>query len=511
MSQSKNRSRQSSRLVQEDPVVRTGSALYDDSVDTVRQSDESRVSPLYRLEEICGKLRVRIAEVESSETKYRQECARLQTDVQAQSDSVSALKDRCSHQESLVTEYQAENARLLSKLNAAAVRPPLVSQETSAVISTDSRSVDADMQCNRCSSLTQQVERYRHSASEAQDLGEQLSVVADERDRLKNDLKRLNQTNERVKIVLKENDRLKEALKKRFPSNFSQLVGDSSCLPNAAADRVRELELKLERSEEQSAREVEALRARHEQIRDDYERTIRSMRNTPTHAPLRAADHSVVPAVNDETMRENEVLKRRVKDLEARVESVKQFYQLKQRKQLPSLGDHVANPPVGEREVTLSEWTQILEECLRGRARADIESDLVDSDYRKAGLVDRHTFIRALGCAISQSSARTLVLTYSAKEDQVAYKSFLSDLAVRDGVSLRDIETENSTLRGHVNSLMQELEDRIEAAESGQLAETLEHATKELAKKDNELRMYKTELNRFIVGNRNMRRVSLGE
>jgi hypothetical protein len=125
--------------------------------------------------------------------------------------------------------------------------------------------------------------------------------------------------------------------------------------------------------------------------------------------------------------------------------------------------------------------------------------------------VDRHTFIRALGCAISQSSARTLVLTYSAKEDQVAYKSFLSDLAVRDGVSLRDIETENSTLRGHVNSLMQELEDRIEAAESGQLAETLEHATKELAKKDNELRMYKTELNRFIVGNRNMRRVSLGE
>ena len=485
-------------LVREDPIVRTGSALIDEPEPDLA---------VERLEEICGRLRARITEVEISEAMFREKCERLSETCSRLDQDVQGLSSTCSQQESLLTEYKAENARLLARVS----QPSAVSKEASAVVATDSQGVSADLQCGRCCSLSQQVERYRHSAAEAKALGAQLGSIADERDRLKNELKRLNQTSERVKIVLKENERLKEALKKRLPVHIPELDSDSTFFPRGSSDRIHELERRLERAEEQSAREVEALRARHEQIRDDYERTILSLRQAQLRQPLAA---NLAPVVSEETERENAVLRNRVKELEARVESVKQFYQLKQRRTTTGeqLEGPAAVPPVAERDVTLTDWVRILKDCALRRERSQLQSDLLHSDYRKSGFIDRQSFVRLLSGATSMDSAQTLLDIYSAGDDKVAYKTFLSDLATREGVVICDVEEENRALRGHVETLISELQERIETAESGQLEESLQHANTELMRKDDELRVYKAELNRvFRGGSRYMRRVSLGE
>jgi hypothetical protein len=94
-----------------------------------------------------------------------------------------------------------------------------------------------------------------------------------------------------------------------------------------------------------------------------------------------------------------------------------------------------------------------------------------------------------------------LIDVYAFGDDQVDYKAFLSDLATRHNVFSVDLETENRKLRGHVDALMRELKERIESIEGGSLMQSLENANEELSKRENELKLYKTELSRFLTRN----------
>ena len=483
----------------EDPIVRTGSALFEEERKESDQTDD-----LHRRDMIKN----------------------LQDHIDRLTHENCSLRSAAEKMKNVLADYQAENNRLLSRER--------VSFGVSAVKDTSSQLVEAAMECTTCSELRILVDRYKNSASEASRLGEELAKSLEDRDKLRNEVKRLksSQSQERIKLILKENDNLKEALKKRFPSNYTSLMSGPSQVDSelvAARDTVKELEIKLDRVDDQWRRRLETLRVNHETVKLEYEKTISSLlerkqvRYPPPPPP------SVSPDYSGGMQRENEVLKKRVRDLESRIESLKHFHHMKAKK-LPAVSPTrfvlqrfhaliaepareaqdmtIACPPSPDREISLNEWANLLRSVQTGHDRCELASDLSASDYRKSGLIDRNVFNRYLSY-LPTRSIQTLVEVYGFGDDQVDYKSFLSDLATRSNVFISDVDLENRTLRSHVQSLMTELKDRIESVETTRLVESLENAQQEIQKKDSELKMYKAELNRFL--SRNIRRVSLGE
>ena len=258
---------------------------------------------------------------------------------------------------------------------------------------------------------------------------------------------------------------------------------------------------KLTRVEDQWQRRLEALRAQHESVCEDYEKTILSL--TQGRARRKHREHDNGPAspppqveiMEDSVIKENQVIKLRVKELENRIESVKQYYTLKLRKlQLPvdppikktnrhrsirkysgfsipsttlqSDFTDTDRPPLPDTiDVSVSEWIDLLRACMQARNREDLATELIEADYRKHSLIEKRTFVRALGQNVNKHIAATLCDIYAFSEDQIDYKTFLSDLATRCGLYSVDLEVENSILRKHVNLLMNELKERIETVE----------------------------------------------
>ena len=480
------------------------------------------------------RLHTRVMELESELERNRVDqegVISIQDRVRTLTKENESLRSDNQNKNLLIGEYHDENDRLLSQLNASR---KYLSHGISAVKETSSQSVEATLGCNTCLDVLPQLERYKESANEASRLGEELSKSLEERDKLKNEVKRLksSQSKDRIKLVLKENDDLKEALRKRFPSNFTSLVSGSSGTDSELAierDRTRELQAKLERIDDQWKRRLDVLRVNHESIKTEYERTISNLLEKNRYRPPKTAPVLRTPVENASLSRDNEILRKRVADLEARIESLKHYHFLKSKKvpppvvgssqsiqrfreavlesNYPPIEMSASCPPLQEREISVTEWAGILRLVLAERDRSDIADELCLSDYRKSGLIERSAFVRSL-TNLPTWSIQSLVGIYGFGDDQVDYKSFLSDLATRQNVFASDIEHDNQTLRSHIESLMAELRNRIESVETFRLEESLETLNRELEKKDNELRIYKAELNRFLV--RNVKRVGPG-
>ena len=504
-------------------MVRTGSAVCsaatpDPECVTQRQSDWANVM---KLEEICAKLRNRVDELEVSDKRLREEIREKET-------ANTSLRQTINAHESTLIQMEDELHRVEKR------RLETVSCAVEANPTMHERSVDIVMNCVQCSSKDERIEtlqgqadRSLRSAKEAERLGEQVSALLGERDLLKSEIKRLkaSQNSERIKIVLKENDKLKAISR----ANESPLVNPS--------------DIKLRRVEEQWHRRLEALRAQHESVRDDYERTILSL--TASRKKLDSISVPCSPGIASSRPssprtchnRETEVLRGRVRDLENRIESVKQYYSLKLRKkqdkaierpnrncfrsvsryigalilsntpQSHQHSDYTDCPPLPEIDTPVSEWMDLLRACICARNRQDLANELIEADYRRVSLVDKRTFLRALGQNLDPTAAKTLAAIYYFGEDQVDYKTFLSDLATRCGIHSVDLEVENAALRDHVARLMGELQEKIEILENDGC---LEESKKELERKNHQLNIYKLELERVRTNSRRSATISIG-
>ena len=511
--------------------MRVGSALFDqlDLSDTfVNLHDPIRDMP-------DNALRARITELEgeakiANERMHEKdlEVESLHRNLREASAGNDMLRGLLSDANESVLRYQAETDRLLSRLNDLNNRSSAISLGIAAIPETYSQYTETGVDCGSCRDLRCQVERYQGSAKEAERLGGELTRTLEERDKLKNELRRLKggQSQERIKTILKENDNLKEALKKRFPSNFSSLLNVSR-VPESQSDKdtIRELETKIERIEDQWTRRLETLRVNSDNMRSEYEKTINSLLQKRKAVPPTIVGESCSPKHNVKTTelnQENQVLRKRVQDLESRIESIKNYYSLKQ-KRLPQISkmtkpmiqrigviqyspsslqyDSVDCPPLPQKDVTLNEWAAILRSIESPEQRVEIAHEMSQSDYRKNGLIDKSSFMRALDPVMPRESTCVLIDVYAFGDDQVDYKAFLSDLATRNNVFSVDVEAENRKLRGHVEALMRELQERIESVENGSILQSLENANEELVKRENELKMYKTELSRFLTRN----------
>ena len=487
---------------------------------------------------MCSKLRARVSELEGTFAAGTAVESNLRAELEHEADQVSNLREMVRKHEVLTAKLESENDHLTRRLREIELLKPAISPLQMSAASTHvapelhSQCVEAGFDCTECnqhmnavSALTEQVNRYRNSAKEAERLGEQLAKLNEEKDRLRMECKKLRK-------VIDPN------MRKKPPS-----LEDAT----DPTDKVKQLEAKLRRVDDQWGRRLEALRVQHEQLKTEYESTIRDLTSVDARRRMRIVDVSpsapsiVLPpptssATSCPDSRETEVLRARVKDLEDRVESVKQYYLMKLRAHVlappPKSGGAPRSvqkfsdlslpttspqdrgpicPPLPERIATMGGWLDMLATCTRTLDREELTKDLVESDYARTSLVDRHTFIRALGYDLDRHIIQSLTDIYAYGDEQVDYKTFLSDLATRCGVFSVDLEFENRKLRDHVQSLMTELNERIEAFEGGHLLDTLEQANKELMRKDGELKLYKSELNKFLVGNRQLRRVSIGE
>jgi hypothetical protein len=511
--------------------VRVGSALFDqlcvDDDCKERHYAQSSLSD----QTLCA----RITELQS-ETKLA--CERMQEkeleveslhrDLRDASARNEILRCLVSDSNESVLRYQTETDRLLSRLNDLTNRSSAISLGIAAIPETFSRCTETGLECGSCRDLRAQIERNQGSAKEAERLGAELTTTLEERDKLKSELRRLKggQSQERIKTILKENDHLKEALKKRFPPNFSSLLNVSN-VPESQSDKdtIRQLESKIERIEDQWTRRLDTLRANADDMRNEYEKTICSLaqKRQAVNPKLIVESHSPKQnMISIELNHETQVLRKRVQDLESRIESMKNYYLLKQ-KRAPTVSkmmrpivqrigviqysplnlsyDAVDCPPLPQKDVTLSEWVCLLRSIDPPEHRLEIADEMVQSDFRKNGLIDRSSFLRALAPVIPREPISVLIDVYAFGDDQVDYKAFLSDLATRHNVFSVDLETENRKLRGHVDALMRELKERIESIEGGSLMQSLENANEELSKRENELKLYKTELSRFLTRN----------
>ena len=94
---------------------------------------------------------------------------------------------------------------------------------------------------------------------------------------------------------------------------------------------MKQLEAKLLRVDEQWARRIESLKAQQEAIKDGYEETISGLQQC-RDVVVKTPTKPLITTTDDRYRRDNEVLKARVGELEQRVESVKEYYLLKLRK-----------------------------------------------------------------------------------------------------------------------------------------------------------------------------------
>jgi hypothetical protein len=501
----------------DDPIVRTGSALLSEQLDLSNETDPESFNPTIPPTDLS---RERIAELEKRLEAAQSGERRKDDQIEAQELRLSNLHVQMAEKDRLISEYERENAELLLRLHESRNnRIEGVSCGIGVAPETNSKSTETASACAACSELRSQLDRYRSSAEEATRLGEALSTLTDERDKLRADLKRAKPSDERIKLILKENDNLKEALRKRFPSNYTSLM---TC-KQPDDSHVQDLETKLEQVEAQWSRRLEALRVKSDHMKSEYEKTLSNLLNERklTIAPDTLSSQGVLK-------QENRVLSTRVKELESRVESLKNFHYMRHKRVLrPPLTvnqtgsmiinpnslhhrlDAIACPPLPEREVSLDEWVLLLRRIASTNSLHVLTDEFGHSDYRQNGLVDRSVFQRVLAETIDRDQINILIDIYAFGDEQVDYKAFLSDVGTRSNIFLVDLESQNRKLRSHVDSLMKELKERIESVENSQIIESLQHANHQLAKREDELKVYKTELNRFLT--HNVRNVSLGE
>ena len=499
----------------DDPIVRTGSALLSEPLDLSNETGPESFSPAIPPTDSSA---ARIVELEERIKAFQSSERQKDDQIEAQERRLSSLHEQMAEKDRLISEYQKENADLLLRLHESRNNQLRgVSCGIAVAPETNSKSTETASECAACCELRAQLDRYRGSAEEATRLGEALSSLTDERDKLKSELKRTKPSDDRIKLILKENDNLKEALKKRFPSNYSSLM---TC-KKPDESRVEELEAKLEQVEAQWSRRLEALRVKSDHMKSEYEKTLSNL--------LNERKLSIPPdtlSSQNGLKQENRVLSTRVRELESRVESLKNFHYMRHKRVLqPPLTvcqtgamiinphnhrlDAISCPPLPEREVGLDEWVLLLRRIASTNSLHALTDEFGNSDYRQNGLVDRSVFQRTLAETIDRDHINILIDIYAFGDEQVDYKAFLSDVGTRSNIFLVDLESQNRKLRGHVDSLMRELQDRIESVENSQMLESLQHANQQLAKREDELKVYKTELNRFLT--RNVRRVSLGE
>ena len=301
------------------------------------------------------------------------------------------------------------------------------------------------------------------SFRECERIGDELLKVTEERNRLKLLVKANKSHAVQFKTVKNENEALREALKQRHPNTAFALL--AQCQPDGVADeRVRQLEETLARVDEQWVRRLNALREQHQEIKTMYEKQPKE-------------------------------------DLDIRIGAMKDYYSRKLKKREPKLGIHSTPFVVIHREdfattktTTIDAWMKLLSKCIP--KRAEMGKTLVDFDIGNTGLITRSMFIRCL-TDLDFMTIEQIVDIYVSNNEQVDYKTFLSDLASRSGIFTTDLEAENTTLRNHVHSLMSELSYKIDSIESHDLMATLQTVNEQLVEKDIEIERYRIQLNRL--------------
>ena len=511
--------------------MRTGSAKYDKTPDTtprcspigsetikrlrseVLRLNREKVEAnkdISRLEEICAKLRVKVTGLEKAQSAQLEDLVIRRRNRERETDQAAKLQE----QEATILKQEEEIKRLKFRRETHSVQVE-VSPDTS------SQSVEAVTPCSDCEAnaaairaMESKIHRYSKSAEDAEKLGDQVARLTQEKERYRQEIKKLSSQ-----------------------SDPRKLHATQASTPDVkSSERVRQLESQLERSEAQWARRIESLRVKHEQIVSDYEDTIKQLTSIESRSLKQDPSSKLSPSprqlrssrdTSDELRRANAILRTRVKDLEERVESVKQYYQLRSQRtptakpdrciqrfmesnfHLYQVDDSASSPPVPIYEVTLTDWIELLRSCTLARDRESISHDLTSCDYAGTSLVDRKTFARAIGPAVDSHVVEALTDIYAYGDEQVDYKTFLSDIATRSGVYASDVEAQNRILRGHVEELMRELSERLDSVESGPLLATLDSANRQIAEKENELKLYKAEMNRFLATTRQLRRLGI--
>lgn len=178
-----------------------------------------------------------------------------------------------------------------------------------------------------------------------------------------------------------------------------------------------------------------------------------------------------------------------VTELENRIEAIKQYYEMKLKKHAPVLCKSSNCIVLDSSELSVAEWIDIVRACID--TRNVITSSLTEADIVGEGLLSRSSFRRCTGPFISGPSIERLTDIYAYGENEVDYKTFLADIATRAGVFTTDLETENRTLRLHIDSLINELSEKMEVIENEELLETLQIANDELIRKEFEIQRYK--------------------
>jgi hypothetical protein len=143
-------------------------------------------------------------------------------------------------------------------------------------------------------------------------------------------------------------------------------------------------------------------------------------------------------------------------------------------------------------DVSLNEWMNLLRECSNSRKRTELQNELVAADTSpgRVGLIPKEDFIK--GLQLEDYVANRIVTIYAyGNGDMIDYKTFLSDLAARCGVFTVDLESQVEVLKKHAQTLLRELNERMETIEKDNLIETLEIANMELQRRAEELALIK--------------------
>jgi len=288
---------------------------------------------------------------------------------------------------------------------------------------------------------------------------------------------------------------------------------------------------------------VNQLKAKHEEIVKEYEITVKNLR-LMIEKSTRQTDKLIPPPYPDtskfeEMEKQNKILKKRLSEYEARIESVKNYYILKLKKagdsavpvsqMMDSVPAHnprntrplivertpvvtanssfcgtdrlASSPPIPDMDIGsigVADWMNMLHACVSGnRKRRDLQKELqsLDPSPDKVGLVSLEDFLNVLKYVDDDVIVNRIASIYAyGTGDMIDYKAFTSDIACRSGVFVVDLENQIDILKKHAHSLLKELHERMESIEKGDLIETLEIANAELQRRAEELAVMKKSL-----------------
>lgn len=440
-----------------------------------------------KLENICGKLRLRCNSLESQQIQQSEAILNAEQANDQLGKTLSQSRGECDQLRQLLTEKQAE------EVERPVVKPIVRDNFTDPM---------TPRTCSECqvysawmANSEQTAARYLESAKACEKLGDLVNQLTEERNALRLGMKKQKSHLVSLKNLQAENEALKAALKERHPNTAFALLSNTTVNDeDLFEEKVCQLEAKIVGIDQQWARRVEGLRAQHEQIKTGYEVAIRG--------------NSVGSEVGHSVTTESSILREQVKILESRIESIKNYYLMKLKKTsqpiLPQTSPHhhvlcktslvsLEFPP----EVTLSHWHNMLTACLDACNREHLSAAILQTDSSQLGLTSRSNFAHCLAPHVARPVLECLIDTYAYGDEQIDCKTFLSDLATRAGVFVTDLEAENRTLRTHVKELMTELNDKIRTIESGELLETLEIANEQLLKKENQLMRLKLQTAKY--------------